>query len=78
MTAQWDIQQALSDLRAEMNDRFDTLEARHLSASVDRASLEGRVANLEEKAAWIGAGIGTALFGIAGLFVAWLKAHWIS
>lgn len=69
MAPQWNIQQAFADLEERLNERFDKLEERQLGHAIARAELEGRVENLEEKAGWIGAGIGASLMGVCGLAV---------
>lgn len=74
MAAQWDIQKAFSDLQDRIDHRFDTVEERMQSEVVDRAELAARVKALEEKAGWIGAGIGASIVATLGLFIAFLKA----
>lgn len=74
MAAQWDIQKAFTDLQDRIDRRFDTVEERMQSEVVDRAELAARVKALEEKAGWIGAGIGASIVASLGLLVAFLKS----
>jgi len=73
MNTEWNLQEHLVDMESRIRADIKSVAAIAASAQLDAdeirvesALLTGRIKALEEKAGWIGAGIGASLMGLVG------------
>jgi hypothetical protein len=69
----FDLQQHLEAMETRIREDIKETRADVVGLKLDQVRSEERIERLEEKAGWIGAGIGASLAGVVGLAGAYLK-----